>query len=181
MEIIKFDIDELKELWNKLIEAKENHNIPAVANYLDQIEAKKKHYNIVAYVVDADRNVKTKNDTELYLKLTNADKTIYYDDLNRDQYVKTIRLSYNNAPDINLIVDNSNGSNIKLIDEKEFSKFRKKNLKSARVSSNRLTKKEMNINYKKNSDTLPNYIRYVSPRLIVKNITHKIMPPNYLY
>ena len=39
----------------------------------------------------------------------------------------------------------------------------------------------MNINYKKNSDTLPNYIRYVSPRLIVKNITHKIMPPNYLY
>ena len=87
----------------------------------------------------------------------------------------------NSAPDINLIVDNSNGSNIKIIDEKEFSKFRKKNLKSARVSSNRLTKKEMNINYKKNSDTLPNYIRYVSPRLIVKNITHKIMPPNYLY
>ena len=87
----------------------------------------------------------------------------------------------NSAPDINLIVDNSNGSNIKLIDEKEFSKFRKKNLKSARVSSNRLTKKEMNINYKKNSDSLPNYIRYVSPRLIVKNITHKIMPPNYLY
>jgi hypothetical protein len=94
------DIDELQELGKKLIEAKENHDLPAVGTYISQIDAMKKRYNIVAYVVDADRNVDTKNDTELYLKLTNADKTIYYDDSNRDQYVKTIRLSYNNAPDM---------------------------------------------------------------------------------
>ena len=77
-------------------------------------------------------------------------------------------------------MDNSNDDNIKIIDEKEFLKLKKKNLKSARIYNNKLSKKETNTSYRRNSDTLSNYDRYVSPRLIIKDITHKIMPPNNL-
>ena len=94
------------------------------------------------------------------------------------------------APDINLIADQSNEENIKLIDENEFTKFRNKNLRSVRTNYN-MTKNDNNIyinnimnNYRNQSseknmkNNKINDYKYFSPRLIIKDISHKIMPPN---
>ena len=90
------------------------------------------------------------------------------------------------APDINLIVDESIEDNIKLIDENDFTKFKKNNLRSARTNSTSKNDKNnknnsfRNLTNKRSSENLANYHNYVSPRLIIKNISHKIMPPNEL-
>ena len=97
--------------------------------------------------------------------------------------INNIQFYGNNAPDINLIADQSNEDNIKIIDENEFSRLRKKNLRSARNITNNTIKITPNNNgrsYRRNSDNLKNYSKYVSPRLIIKDINHKIMPPNEL-
>ena len=94
----------------------------------------------------------------------------------------------NSAPDINLIVDQSNEHNIKLIDENEFSKLRKKNLRSEKLNgyntiNNNISNKNggfRNQTSLKNSDNYTNSYKYLSPRLIIRDITHKIMPPNEL-
>ena len=94
----------------------------------------------------------------------------------------------NSAPDINLIVDQSNEHNIKLIDENEFSKLRKKNLRSEKLIgyntiNNNISNKNggfRNQTSLKNSDNYTNSYKYLSPRLIIRDITHKIMPPNEL-
>jgi hypothetical protein len=78
-------------------------------------------------------------------------------------------------------VDQSNDENIKIIDENEFSKLRRKNVRSARmINNNSMKNEENNKNQRKNSDVFPNYYKYVSPRLIIRDINHKIMPPNEL-
>ena len=97
--------------------------------------------------------------------------------------INNIQFYGNNAPDINLIADQSNEDNINIIDENEFSRLRKKNLRSARNITNNTIKITPNNNgrsYRRNSDNLKNYSKYVSPRLIIKDINHKIMPPNEL-
>ena len=95
--------------------------------------------------------------------------------------INNIQFLRNSAPDINLIVDESNDENIKIIDENEFSKLRRKNVRSARINNNNTIKNdENNKNHRKNSDILSKYYNYVSPRLIIGDINHKIMPPNEL-
>ena len=100
--------------------------------------------------------------------------------------INSMKYFGNSAPDINLIVDESIEDNIKLIDEKEFTKFRKKNLRSSRTNSlpkNDTSNKNIsfrNQTSKRSTENLTNYHNYVSPRLIIKDISHKIMPPNEL-
>ena len=95
--------------------------------------------------------------------------------------INNIQFLRNSAPDINLIVDESNDENIKIIDENEFSKLRRKNVRSARINNNNTIKNdENNKNHRKNSNILSKYYNYVSPRLIIDDINHKIMPPNEL-
>ena len=95
--------------------------------------------------------------------------------------INNIQFLRNSAPDINLIVDESNDENIKIIDENEFSKLRRKNVRSARINNNNTIKNdENNKNHRKNSNILSKYYNYVSPRLIIGDINHKIMPPNEL-
>ena len=90
------------------------------------------------------------------------------------------------TPDINLIVEQSTNENIKIIDEEEFTKLKRKNLRSARLS-NYISKKSHNENIiyrnqksERNILNNGNNFKYISPRLILQDITHKIMPPNQL-
>ena len=88
------------------------------------------------------------------------------------------------TPDINLIADQSNDEYIKLIDENYYNKFRNKNLRSVRTNYN-LSKNESNnkiINYRSQSvkKNKSNNYKYFSPRLLIKENSHKIMPPNEL-
>ena len=105
---------------------------------------------------------------------------------------KNLDINYNkylgiSAPDINLIADQSNDEYIKIIDENELYKFRNKNLRSVRINYN-IGKNDINnkiSNYRNKSSTkiennYSNYYKYFSPKLIIKDITHKIMPPNEL-
>ena len=96
--------------------------------------------------------------------------------------INNIQFLGNSAPDINLIVDQSMEEN-KIIDENEFEKLRNKNVRSARTINKNAIKDDenkKNKHYRRNSDILSNYYNYVSPRLIIKDINHKIMPPNEL-
>ena len=153
-----------KEKEKENIKPKENKkNIIQKSNRLENIirnSLNNKKYNYYDYHYLSNKINKSKDKENI--------------DINQIYYFR------NSAPDINLIVDKSNDDNIKIIDEKEFLKLKKKNLKSARIYNNKLSKKETNTSYRRNSDTLSNYDRYVSPRLIIKDITHKIMPPNNL-
>ena len=91
------------------------------------------------------------------------------------------------TPDINLIADQSNDEYIKLMDENDYYKFRNKNLRSVRTNYNfgKNDGKNKIINYrnqsvKKNKNNFTNIYKYFSPRLLIKDISHKIMPPNEL-
>ena len=103
---------------------------------------------------------------------------------------------YNNAPDINLIVDEDNINNIKLIDEDEYSKLKKKNNKSLRNTNIMIERiKESNPkigSYRDRFDLFgfdyfgknnlnfnnENNKNYFSPRIIYLDSNHKIMPAN---
>ena len=103
---------------------------------------------------------------------------------------------YNNAPDINLIVDADNEENIKLIDEDEYSKLKKKNNKSLRNTNIMIERiKESNPkigSYRDRFDLFGfdyfgktnlnfnngNNKNYFSPRIIYLDSNHKIMPAN---
>ena len=113
-----------------------------------------------------------------------------------------IKLSkYNNAPNINLIVDENYGENIKFFDEKEYTTLKKKNIKTYRPI-NFMTKKIKESNqkfpsYKDRFDSFgfyntnhkfifnnkldDKYITSFSPRIIFQDSNNKIMPANEIY
>ena len=123
-----------------------------------------------------------------------------FNELTLKNNFNNIKLSkYNNAPDINLIVDESDEANIKIIDEDEYTKLKKKNTKSSRPNitskiiklSDNIIRTDRdrfnlfglyNIIYNNNFNfnrCLEDKCKYsFSPRIILKDSTNKIMPPN---
>ena len=184
------DNQTLKKYYEELIQ-KENNEIDNEENNKMKRKKEKEKENIKPKENKKNIIQKSNRLENIIRNSLNNKKYNYYDyhylsnKINKSKDKENIDINQmycfrNSAPDINLIVDNSNDNNIKIIDEKEFLKLKKKNLKSARIYNNKLSKKETNTSYRRNSDTLSNYDRYVSPRLIIKDITHKIMPPNNL-
>ena len=124
----------------------------------------------------------------------------------RNNFNKIKFSKYSNAPDINLIVDKNIEENIKIIDEDEYSKLKKrnKNIKSSRPI-NLMTKKlrdnnnnhrissyresfdffgnynkgnKGNDKYKFNFELNDKYQTFFSPKIILQDPSHKIMPAN---
>ena len=117
-----------------------------------------------------------------------------FNELTLKNHFNNIKLSkYNNAPDINLIVDEDN---IKLFDENEYSKLKMKNIKSARpinfmIQNIKESGPNLEIyrnrfdlfkcyNYGNNNCIVNNekYKHYFSPRFIYHQDSNKIMPAN---
>lgn len=84
--------NDIEELYQRAKEAKESHDLSLLNDILNQIERKTKYYNVVAYIVDSDGDPTTKNDTDLFLKLSNRGKD--------NEEVHTLRLTFNNTPDM---------------------------------------------------------------------------------
>ena len=68
--IVDATTDELQDIRERMLNAMYNHNLSEVTNLLRLWESKRMHYEIIAYIVDADGDVTTKDDTELLLKLS---------------------------------------------------------------------------------------------------------------
>ena len=183
----------LKKFYEELIQ-KENNDIEKVeTNKIKEIKRKKEKDNTInenktkiiqkskrlEYIMRNLLNNKRYNYVDYHYLSNKINKKKAKNKENID--INNMQFLRNSAPDINLIVDQSNDENIKIIDENEFSKLRRKNVRSARINNNNTIKNdENNKNQRKNSDVLPNYYKYVSPRLIIRDINHKIMPPNEL-
>ena len=182
----------LKKFYEELIQ-KENNDIEREeTKNFKEIKSKNEKDNIInenktkiiqkskrlEYIMRNLLNNKRYNYVDYYYLSNKINKKKEKNKENID--INNIPILRNSAPDINLIVDQSNQENIKIIDENEFSKLRRKNVRSARTNyNNSLKKDDNNKNFRKNANALSNY-KYVSPRLIIKDITHKIMPPNEL-
>ena len=192
----------LKKYYEELIEKENNEIEKGEKKEKREIKTKKerKNENLKENmkVNDNKKNIIQKSKRLEYImrNLINNKRYNYYDyhylsnKMNKNKVknrenidINNIHFLGNSAPDINLIVDQSNDENIKIIDENEFTKLRKKNVRSARIlNKNETTNVEnkKNQNYRRNSDILSNYYNYISPRLIIKDVNHKIMPPNEL-
>jgi hypothetical protein len=112
---------------------------------------------------------------------------------NNFNYIKLSKYKHNPVPSINLIVDEANNENTKIMDENEYFKLKKKNIKTARSNLTINSIKSDNIcSYRKEFD-LHGYNKYVnkrtifkfgskmnaySSRIILSDINNKIMPPN---
>lgn len=68
--IVDATTDELQDIRERMLNAMYNHNLSEVTNLLRLWESKRMHYEIIVYIVDADGDVTTKDDTELLLKLS---------------------------------------------------------------------------------------------------------------
>ena len=190
----------LEKYYTELLQ-KENDLENEERNKTKELERKKEK--------EKEKDISSKNENKKYIiqkskrleyimrNLLNNKKYNYYDyhylsnKLNKTKIKNKENIDINNlqylgnsAPDINLIADQSNEEKIKIIDENDFYKLRKNNnLRSVRTTYNnnkKNTLNNMNNDRRRNSDTLTNYSKYVSPRLIIKDINHKIMPPNEL-
>ena len=139
----------------------------------------------------------------------NPSKTFYPKNENEEFKEMTLKNNFNNikfskynkAPDINLIVDEDDGNYIKIIDENEYTKLKKKNTKSSRPIN------IMNKKLKDPNQIMPNYrdrlnyfgfynygsekfninkkllekekyIHSFSPKALLCDNKNKIMPPN---
>ena len=125
---------------------------------------------------------------------TISSKTFFPNNKKEDNNIKLSK--YNNAPDINLIVDENYEENIKLFDENEYSKLKMKNIKSSRpvnlmIKNIKESTPNLEIyrnrfdlfryyNYGNNNYIFNNekYKDYFSPRIIYYQDSNKIMPAN---
>ena len=123
-----------------------------------------------------------------------------YKEMTLKNNFNNIKLSkYNNAPDINLIVDESDDKYIKIIDENEYTKLKKKNAKSSRPinimtkqirdSNHRLSNYKDRLDFfgfynfgteksNLNNQLRENFKNTFSPRILLYDNKNKIMPPN---
>ena len=183
----------LKKFYEELIQKENNDIEKGETNKIKEIKRKKEKENPInenktkiiqkskrlEYIMRNLLNNKRYNYVDYHYLSNKINKKKAKNKENID--INNMQFLRNSAPDINLIVDQSNDENIKIIDENEFSKLRRKNVRSARmINNNSMKNEENNKNQRKNSDVLPNYYKYVSPRLIIRDINHKIMPPNEL-
>jgi len=183
----------LKKFYEELIQKENNDIEKGETNKIKEIKRKKEKDNTInenktkiiqkskrlEYIMRNLLNNKRYNYVDYHYLSNKINKKKAKNKENID--INNMQFLRNSAPDINLIVDQSNDENIKIIDENEFSKLRRKNVRSARmINNNSMKNEENNKNQRKNSDVLPNYYKYVSPRLIIRDINHKIMPPNEL-
>ena len=108
-------------------------------------------------------------------------------------YIKLSKYKNNPVPNINLIADEANYENTKIMDESEYFKLKKKNIKTTRPNLTIKTLKSDNINSYRNGLDLYRCNKYVnkrssfkfgskmnaySSRIILSDINNKIMPPN---
>jgi hypothetical protein len=108
-------------------------------------------------------------------------------------YIKLSKYKNNPVPSINLIADEANYENTKIMDESEYFKLKKKNIKTTRPNLTIKTLKSDNINSYRNGLDLYRCNKYVnkrssfkfgskmnaySSRIILSDINNKIMPPN---
>lgn len=112
---------------------------------------------------------------------------------NNFNYIKLSKYKNNPVPSINLIVDETNYENTKIMDENEYFKLKKKNIKSTRPNLTIKTLKSDNIYSYRNGFDLYRCNNHVnkrstykfgskmnaySSRIILSDINNKIMPPN---
>lgn len=187
----------LKKYYNELIN-KENDFINEKSNNMGDIKETRKKSEIENTKISENKKtiVQKSKRLEYYMRnLLNNKKYNYFDyhylsnKINKTKTKNKENININNmyyygnsAPDINLIAEQGSDENIKLIDENDYIKFRRKNIRSSRISNdnNNSMKNIANKNHRRNSDNSLKYSNYVSPRLIIKGINHKIMPPNEL-
>ena len=195
-----------KEKYNN--ENNSNRNVKKIEEkYVIKNNNKEKEINYIDSLVNSNNNNKNNENIKktfihkskrlenIMRNLANNKRYNYYDyhclsnkiRKSRSKDKENININTkHSAPDINLIVDESYDENIKIIDEGEFTKLRKKNLRSTRLL-NANSKRDINKNLsyrnqmsERSNGYYTNYYKYVSPRLLLKEITHKIMPPNQL-
>ena len=123
-------------------------------------------------------------------------KCIYLNEIdtkNNFNYVKLSKYKHNPVPSINLIVEDDNYENTKIMDENEYFKLKRKNIKITRPNLTMKPLKSDNINSYRNGFDLYRCNKYVnkrsnfkfgskmnaySSRIILSDINNKIMPPN---
>ena len=178
----------------KIIIKKSNRLQNMMKNILNN--QKYKNYNLNNYNTMTIRNTYSKN----YLNNNKPNNT---NELNIKNNFNNLKFSkYKNAPDINLIVNENIEENIKIMDEDEYSKLKRKNIKSSRPI-NLMNKKvrdnnyrissyrekfdlfgcydkgyKMNNKYMFNCDLNGKYKSFFSPKIILEDLNHKIMPAN---
>ena len=182
---------------------KEKENSDIIENKKLLIQKSNRLQNMMKYILNNQKykNYEHNNYNTITFKNNKTYLTKDFNEFSVKNNFNNIKLSkYNNAPDINLIVDENNEENIKIIDEDEYTKLKKKNTKSSRA--NNLTTKliklsENNIKtdrdrfnlfgfYINNHNNNFNFYQHLenknqydfSPRIILKDSTNKIMPPN---
>ena len=112
---------------------------------------------------------------------------------NNFNYLKLSKYKHNPVPSINLIVDETNYENTKIMNENEYFKLKKKNIKTSRSNLTTKPLKSDNLYSYRNGFDLHGCNKHVnkrstfkfgskinaySSRIILSDINNKIMPPN---
>ena len=112
---------------------------------------------------------------------------------NNFNYIKLSKYKHNPVPSINLIVDEANYENTKIMDENDYFKLKKKNIKTTRSNLTINPLKSEHLYSYRNGFDLHGCKKYVnkrstfkfgskinaySSRIILSDINNKIMPPN---
>ena len=183
--------DNNKNENKKVIIQKSNRLQHMMKNILNKKRCHNYEYNNYYTASNKIKEFKPKN-----AKIENEE----YKELTLKNNFNNIKFSkYNNAPDINLIVDESADKYIKIIDENEYIKLKRKNVKSSRPI-NLMTKKIKDSNQRMSNfrDRLDIFGFYkfgtencnvnnkfgekiknsFSPRVMLYENKNKIMPPN---
>ena len=128
----------------------------------------------------------------------NVKKNLDLNELDIKNHFSDIKLSkfnHTSAPNINLIVEEGNYDNAKIINENEYFKLKKRSIKIERPNLTLKSLKPDNINSYRNKFDLYGYYNFgnqrftskfgnkinvnvYSPRIILSDINNKIMPPN---
>ena len=128
----------------------------------------------------------------------NVKKNLDLNELDNKNYFSDIKLSkfnHTSAPNINLIAEEGNYENTKIINENEYFKLKKRNIKIERPNLTLKPIKSDNIYSYRNKFDLYGYYNFgnqrfsskfgnkmnvniYSPRIILSDINNKIMPPN---